>query len=472
MIALLLVVGCTEPTPADPGAVTTMASPWIESPRTAGDLDPDPAHFHASLVAVHADGAHAYADAARDGAAGSPGPTLRARLGDTLTVDLLNTMDMPTTIHWHGLRVPNAMDGAGWMDAPLPAGGRFTYTFPLTQAGTFWYHPHVDTERQVDGGLYGFLVVDDPAEPTADRDLLLAFDTPGEADPDAAPMDHTRARRAAPDTAAPDVDTDAHGGGEHGGGGVSGQRWTVNGRPDARVSVRAGERVRVRILNASNLAYLDLRGPPMRLLADDQGLLGEARVVERVVLAPGDRAELEWTPGAQGSFTWMAAPFTLLGGEALGEPSPVLAVDVTGEAAQGEPLALAFGGAAPTPDPGRTDVRYVLTGDPHSNDWRINREAWPEVTPTDVRLGSDVVIEVRNLSPTRHPFHVHGHAFEVLSVNGVAPPARTRVDTWDVGIRETARFLLHADNPGEWMVHCHVLGHEAHGMMTLLRVAP
>jgi FtsP/CotA-like multicopper oxidase with cupredoxin domain len=468
VIGLWVGLGCTEPTPSDAGAVTTIASPWIESPRAAEDRDPDPAHLHASLVAVREDGVYAYLDAARDGLAAGPGPTLRARVGDTLTVDLLNAMDVPTTIHWHGLRVPNAMDGAGWMDAPLSPGERFTYTFPLTQPGTFWYHPHVDTERQVDGGLYGFLVVDDPAEPPAERDLLLVFDTPREADADAAPMDHARARRAAPDTA----DTDAHGGGEHAGGGASGLRWTVNGRPDARVSVRAGERVRARILNASNLSYLDLRGPPMRLLADDQGLLGAAQVTERLLLAPGDRAEVEWTPGAGGSFALLAAPYTLAGGEALGEPVPALVVDVTGDAASGEALALPFQGTGPTPDPGRTDVRYVLSGDPHTNDWRINREAWPDVTPTEVQTGREVVIEVRNLSPTRHPFHVHGHAFEVLSSDGVPPPTRTVVDTWDVGIRETARFLLRADNPGEWMVHCHVLGHEAHGMMTLLRVAP
>jgi FtsP/CotA-like multicopper oxidase with cupredoxin domain len=454
--------------------VTTLVSPWVDSPRAARDLDPDPTRLHASLVAMHDADAHGYADAAPGGdrARISPGPTLRARVGDVLTVDLENAMDMPTTVHWHGLQVPNAMDGAAWMDAPIPAGGRFTYSFPLTRAGTFWYHPHVDTERQVDGGLYGFLVVDDPAEPAADRDLLLAFDTPREADPDAPPMDHRRARRAPDDAASTDTAHAPDSGGHGEGHAAAGAGWIVNGRPDARVSVRAGERVRARILNASNLSYLDLRGPPMRLLADDQGLLGAAQVTERLLLAPGDRAEVEWTPAAGGSFALLAAPYTLAGGEALGEPVPALVVDVTGDAASGDALALPFQGTGPTPDPGRTDVRYVLTGDPHTNDWRINREAWPDVTPTEVQTGREVVIEVRNLSPTRHPFHVHGHAFEVLSSDSVPPPTRTVVDTWDVGIRETARFLLRADNPGEWMVHCHVLGHEAHGMMTLLRVAP
>ena len=472
---ILALLACRGPAVVDTASeeVTVLTSPWVGSPRAAVDLDADPqvlrVDLRASPATLQVNGvaveAFAYADRDEDGrwkAPILPGPTLRARVGDTLVLTLQNDLPVPTTIHWHGVAAPVAMDGAAWMDTPIPAGGTFTYTVPLTTAGTSWYHPHVGVDAQVDLGLYGFLVVEAPAEPDFDAELLLAFDTWGEG-PGAEMAGGSHARSAPP----PASDT-AHGGGDdHGGGGAV--RWLVNGRADARVSLRAGARVRARLLNASNAAYLDLRGPLARLLADDQGLLGSGLPKDRLILAPGDRVEVEWLPGPE-PFTLQAAPFALFGGEALGAPQDVLAVDVQGEDDPAAPVGLPFDGALPTPDPGRTDVRYVLSGDVHADDWRINRERWPGVTPTDLVLGQEVVLEVRNLSPSRHPFHVHGHRLEVLSVDGAVPATRTVVDNQDVGIREVVRFRMIADNPGEWMVHCHVLGHEEHGMMTLLRV--
>ncbi|MFO0745667.1 MAG: multicopper oxidase domain-containing protein [Myxococcota bacterium] len=101
----------------------------------------------------------------------------------------------------------------------------------------------------------------------------------------------------------------------------------------------------------------------------------------------------------------------------------------------------------------------------------INGETFPDVTIPEVALGADVTLEVRNLSPTHHPFHLHGMPFEVLSQNGVVPAHKTIEDTLDLGLRDVARLRVHADNPGDWMAHCHILPH-AHGMMTILRVSP
>ena len=100
----------------------------------------------------------------------------------------------------------------------------------------------------------------------------------------------------------------------------------------------------------------------------------------------------------------------------------------------------------------------------------MNGETFPDVTMPSVDLGEEVVIEVRNVSPADHPFHLHGHAFEVLSVDGLPPPVRTVEDTVDVGVRSVVRLLLLADNPGVWMTHCHVLPHAEGGMMTMLEV--
>ncbi len=492
LTACAVLAGCTptEGTPVRVHDDTGRAPPaWVTSPREARDLDDAPDVLRVHLVATRmqldlGDGVpvegYGYAERAADGTlgpAGSPGPTLRARVGDTLVATLDNTLDVPTTIHWHGVAAPESMDGAGWMDAAIAPGESFTYTVPLTRAGTFWYHPHVDVARQVDLGLQGFLVVEDPAEPVLDE-LLLDFDTWGEGPGVATTEPDTAATRRRTERAAR---TGGDTGMGHGGGDphvdTSGTaRWSVNGRLDAAVLLPAGRPVRARLLNASNTAWLDLRPPEgatLRVLADDQGLRGDAEEVPRVVLSPGDRAEVEvrvptGTVGA--AFTWSAAPFALAGGEALGASVPVVRFSADGGADADTPASWRFTGALPTPDPGRTDLAYVLTGDTHTDSWRINGEVWPDVTPAQVPLGAELVIEVRNLSATRHPFHVHGHRFEILSIDGGVPVTQTWADTVDVGIRGRVRLRMVADNPGRWMVHCHVLGHEAAGMMTRLDV--
>jgi FtsP/CotA-like multicopper oxidase with cupredoxin domain len=370
-----------------------------------------------------------------------PGPTLRVAVGDTVTAILQNDLAAATTVHWHGMRVPEAMDGAGWVDGGVAPGTAFTYAFVANSAGTFWYHPHLDVGAQVDGGLYGAIVVTDPSEPTVDQDVVIVLDAWGERD-----------ATTGDDHALPDPDTLV---------------WTVNGLVDPVLPARAGERVRARLINTSNQSYVALQAPDTRLLATDQGRLGAPEGVETLVLAPGDRAEVEWDISA--GFDVLTAPWVAAGGAALGDPRRIFSVSVDEPGDAPAPLDWPAGVTTPTPDPNRTDLVYVFQGG-GEGDWLINGESWPEVTRHTAALGADTVIEVRNLSSTNHPFHLHGQRFELLSVNGEAPPARRVEDTIDVGIRETVRLLLQADNPGDWLLHCHLLGHEEGGMMTVLRV--
>ena len=100
----------------------------------------------------------------------------------------------------------------------------------------------------------------------------------------------------------------------------------------------------------------------------------------------------------------------------------------------------------------------------------MNGEVFPNVTIEELALDTDAVIEVRNLSSSEHPFHLHGHAFEVVSRNGIAPAYRQMEDTINVSIYETVVLRLNANNPGDWMVHCHIQAHQYGGMMTVLRV--
>jgi FtsP/CotA-like multicopper oxidase with cupredoxin domain len=95
-----------------------------------------------------------------------PGPTLRVKLGETLRVRLTNRLPQPTTIHWHGVRVPNAMGGVPWVtQPPVEPGGTFVYEFAPKDAGTFWFHPHIRSSEQVERGLFGVLIVEEPDPP-------------------------------------------------------------------------------------------------------------------------------------------------------------------------------------------------------------------------------------------------------------------------------------------------------------------
>ena len=374
----------------------------------------------------------------------TPGPTIRGKLGDTLEVHLTNNLLVPTTIHWHGAHVPWAMDGVTWKQDPVSPGETFVYTFPLIRGGTFWYHPHFDTDSQVDLGLYSVLIVEDPAEPKADHELVLVFDSFEESDHEESSV-HTHVHG---DTIIRD--------------------WLVNGEQKPEIAFPAGTTVRVRMLNASNSGYLDLEWPDIRQIGADQGLLAGLEQPDRLLLGPGDRVEVEWLVDATG-FTALAHPHTLLGGLAYGDPVAAFTVVGQGEEPAPEGLDWSWSEAPPSADPGSTDVVYVFSGSPHTGEWMVNAELYPEVTVETIPAGKTFVMEVRNLSPSLHPFHMHGVNFEVLSINGKAPARRTIDDTLNLNVYDVVRLLVTNDNPGEWMVHCHILGHAHNGMMTVIQ---
>jgi FtsP/CotA-like multicopper oxidase with cupredoxin domain len=419
----------------------------MRQPAAAVDLDPDPNVLRIELRAQvlppgHISGfRYAYNGQV-------PGPTINLVLGQTLEVELINELDDGTTIHWHGLNIPNAMDGVPWQRGPIAAGGRFTYRFTVNQAGTFWYHPHFNTEGQVDGGLYGALIVRDPADEAASHDLVALIDNRAEARADveqAAGPAHGHARLK--------------------------RHWLVNGHSAARLDLASGSTIRLRMINVSNHGYVKLNSDSARFIGSDQGPFLVARGVNETVLAPGDRAEFEFNLGADNQ-SLNNLPYTLYGGDALGDPEPLIELVASGNANAPPPLALHAEARQQHADPGYADIIWTFAGSDRSAKWFINGKLFSEVEPETVSLGSVVILEVRNLSPTEHPFHLHGHHFEVLSRNGVAPLHVETEDTINVRIRERVRLRLVANNPGDWMSHCHILPHAEDGMMTVLRVLP
>jgi len=432
----------TTPTPSPTTPSTPEGHPEFSNPDEATDLDADPDVLHVALTAAahtHSIGGEQIAGYAYNGQ--TPGPTLRMKIGDTLIVDLQNDLDVETTIHWHGVAAPYDMDGVTWQMAPVAAGDSFTYQFEIHEAGTFWYHPHFDTESQVDLGLYGVLIVEDPAEPSADEELIMVFDAWDEV------SDHT-------DEAA-----------DHHGLDPARVAWTVNGGLLPIYEGTGGTTARVRVLNVSNTGYLDL--PPMRQIGEDQGLLPAAIDDERAVLGPGDRVEFEWL--IEDSWTLQASPYSVNGGEAWGDDFDLLEIEVA-STDSATPVSWPFSGDRPSIDPGHTDIVYVFTGESGGEGWMINAEIFPDVTVEELPLGAEAIVEIRNLSPAEHPFHMHGHHFEVLSLGGEIPAFKRITDTVNLPIGQALRIRLVADNPGDWMTHCHILPHAHQGMMTVLRV--
>ncbi|MDX1605367.1 MAG: multicopper oxidase domain-containing protein, partial [Candidatus Competibacterales bacterium] len=207
----------------------------------------------------------------------APGPELRVRQGEPLQVRVENTLDQPTSVHWHGIRLPNAMDGvAGLTQAPIRPGEGFTYAFTPPDAGTYWYHSHVDGAEQIGRGLAGALIVEEAEPSPVDRDLTWVVND-WRLDQQARIVDDF--------------------GGLHdlSHAGRIGNVVTVNGRLIDEFPVRAGERIRLRLINAATARHLALefRGHrPWILALDGQPVTPYAPDDATVVLAPGARVDL------------------------------------------------------------------------------------------------------------------------------------------------------------------------------------
>ena len=222
----------------------------------------------------------------------SPGPTLRVKQGEELKVRLVNDLDQSTVIHWHGLRLPNAMDGVPFLtQKPVEPGASFDYHFAPPDAGTFWYHTHFGSSEQLARGLYGVLIVEERERPQVDRDLLLVVD-------DWRLMDNG--------------DIQPSFGNFHDAmmAGRLGQYITLNSEDMLDLPVKSNERLRLRIVNTANSRIFQFRIAQhvARVMAvDGQPCPPEVAPGGVLRLAPGTRVDLfldaTLKPGAQAPIT-------------------------------------------------------------------------------------------------------------------------------------------------------------------------
>jgi suppressor of ftsI len=392
------------------------------------------------------------------------GPTLRAERGEQVAVRVTNDLGETTTLHWHGMHLPAAMDGGPHqMIAP---GDTWEPHWRIDQpAATLWYHPHLhgETAQHVYRGLAGLFLIDDPDTPASLPDEYGVDDLPvivqdksfsddGQLDADEPLFSPT---------------------------GFLGETVVVNGsvRPYAEVKT---ERVRLRLLNGSNARIYNfgLVGPDgdergMHLVGTDGGLLPAPAEIHRVMLSPGERAEVVVTMTPGENVTLRSFPADLgadfwnerfSGGD---DTFDVLELRGTDHLDPSPPL---LDRLAPAPDLRAEDAtvrRSFRLGGTNINGRDMDMDRIDQV----VHVGDTEIWELRNAAGSPHNFHVHGVQFQVVDVDGAPPPRQ--LSGWkdtvyvapDSTVRLVMRFDAYPDPNSPFMFHCHLLRHEDQGMM-------
>lgn len=394
-----------------------------------------------------------------------PGPLIRAQVGNRLIVHFTNELEEPTTIHWHGLRAPIEMDGVPGLSQPaVKQGESFTYDIMLRDAALFWYHPHVMSAQQVGYGLYGALLVDDPADGVGVADQLtlvlsdIGFDSKGTLE-------------------------DSESGGSAGMVfGREGSYVLVNGRTTPTIRARAGAPQRWRIVNAakSRFFYLDLDGQDFLVIGQDGGFQERATTSNILLVTPGERMDVIVTPkGAPGSQITLRAMLYNRGYGSIEYRSveDVLTIAFTPEPAVTKvTLPTVTRALTPPRAEGATPVAMVLTLPPQEaghSEFRINGVPYWKAKPFLASLGETQLWTIKNDTDWDHPFHLHGFFFMVVDEQGVPLAPMVWKDTVNVPMKATAHLLVTFDErPGTWMIHCHILDHADGGMMGTVQVGP
>lgn len=406
---------------------------------------------------------------------GGVSPVVRLRQGEPALIRFRNAMDDLTTVHWHGIRVPNAMDGVAWVtQIPMGQGESFDYAFTPPDAGTYWYHPHCNTFEQLQRGLNGIVIVEERDNPGFDADLpLLLRDF--RLDDQGRFTQFTSLRNQAR-------------------GGTLGTVMAANWQVDPLLTAPTGGIARLRLCNSdvTRLHRLYLPGAIGRIVALD-GHPVEAdhpwpdRPETALWLAPGQRADLA-----------VLMPAT------EGEGIELLTDHVGGKkrlarlAAQGASLGRQFADIPRlTPNPlspfapeGAGTLDFVfgwspsgeakggssICGETGKRFWSINRIAAaadgpdPGAPLATLERGRTYILRLRNETKNHHPVHLHGLAFRLLRSD-----RRQIVPQWtDTALLlkdETMEVALVADNPGDWVFHCHVIEHQKTGLSGYLRVS-
>ena len=396
-----------------------------------------------------------------------PGPEIRVQQGTELRVAFANRLPEPSTIHWHGIRLPNAMDGVPGLTQPaVESGSDFQYAFRCPDAGTFWYHPHYNSSEQLGRGLVGALVVEEAQPIDVDQDLTwvlsdLRVDAAGQITND------FQSRHDA-----------AH-------AGRIGNVVLINGSIESDFLFPSAQRIRLRLIAASNARIFGLRfrGARPWLVAIDGHPTPVSLLEEDLVLAPGQRADLILDiPGKGG----LRIEDHFYGRQAYKLASLRVADTSAPAKPRGAPQALPANPVAP-PVLGRSmrTLSMPIEGGARSPVarpdaiWRLHGQSVKEHTHQHghghhepifaMKRGETIRINLDNQTAWLHPMHFHGVVFQQIDeqTNALRGPLR---DTLLLQPGEKTSIALRGDEPGLWMIHCHVLEHQNSGLMGVFEV--
>jgi len=409
-------------------------------------------------------------------------PIKRVRVGDTIRTRLENRLGEHTALHWHGVRVPNAMDGVPYLtQAPVTKGESFLYEVAPPDPGTFFIHPHCNESGQTGRGLSAVLIVEGDERRRPDADLVAAYKDWRLAE------DGTWLPFETPEGASR--------------AGTYGTVRAVNGVAPTTHMVPAGGDIRLRILNldATRVIEPGVEGAEAAVIAVDGNAvtpfpldtwrMGPAMRIDVLVRAPapGESFRLIDYFSAE---PWTLATYETAKGEARPkrafDPAILYAPDLpradlrnaqrlnyTFSAASG---AVTEAAAMLAPDDPLAKILLDGLCVRDTSFWAINKASWasgsqPQMPPPLglFETGRSYVLELMNATPHHHPIHLHGHTFEVLSASRLKRP-RHFADTVLLQPKERIEIAFVAA-PGNWMFHCHVLEHMEYGMMGYLRVA-
>lgn len=447
-----------------------------------------------------------------------PGPTLRFKVGDLARIHVRNEMDVETSMHWHGILLPNLQDGVPYVTTPptLP-GTTFTYEFPIKHSGTYWYHSHTGLQEQ--RGVFGSIVIEPEVQSVkADIDHVVVLSDWTDENPDevlrtlksgndyyslkkgsmqsligavkadALPEALKRSWMRMPPMDISDVAYD---------------KFLVNGQPSAILKARPGETVRLRIINASasTYFYLQFAGGSMRVIAAD-GMDVEPVDMKRFLIAVAETYDVIITMPDKGAYEFRATAQDGSGHASLfvGSGKHVMAPDVpkpnlymmhgdgheeAGSRTEGmgdhkmgmmtpmdkrplppydrlrSPVSTALSDSHPI-----REIRLELTGDMERYVWSINGKVLSESDMIRIRKGENVRFILVNKTMMHHPMHLHGHFFRVVNKHGDYSPLKHSLDVPPLG---ESVIEFYANEEKDWFFHCHVLYHLKAGMANIVR---
>lgn len=389
---------------------------------------------------------------------GIPGPLIRAHVGDRVIVHFTNHLPQPTTVHWHGIRVPIQMDGVPDVSQPaVQTGGTFTYDFVVPDAGLYWYHPHVMSAAQVGFGLYGALLVEDPNEQVGvvDQTVIVLSDI--------GINEHGA------------LDSPDSGGSTGMAFGREGAYVLVNGKVRPRLVARSGAPQRWRLVNTAKSRFfqIDLDGQKMTRIGGDGGLLEHPVTLDVLVIAPGERADIVIAPTLKpgSELQVLSFPFNRGYGSVEYRSAEQLMTLVMDDEPPYEGSALpatsrtieAISTAGATP----VNIEFTLAQRPDGAfEYGINGSPFAKGHGISARPGETQVWTIVNKTKWSHPFHLHGFFFQVLDSAGRHVEPLEWKDTVNVPLEQTVKLVVrYDDRPGAWMFHCHILDHADGGLM-------